>query len=157
MTNSSMSSSLPAGTEASLFETFSSADFQYPESDMSRLAAINPYFMNYNQQQLPSAFNNKVLSGHNQQSVSQFVPTNSLHEVPVSDTKGLINQQQGSQAPQPVQASADVYEVPKHVLHVGHEKPMAREDRVARYAASCSISKTIWQVCKALSLLRIFS
>lgn len=129
-----MSSSLPSGPEVSLFESFSPADFCYPDSDI-RLAAMNPYFMNYNQQQLPpSAFNNKVMSGQHQQPVSQFVPTNSFHEVPVSNSDSAFLQQQGDQSQQPLQKSAESYEVPKNVLHVGSEKPMAREDRVARYS-----------------------
>lgn len=135
MTNSSSmhSSSLPSGPEAAFFDSLSVPPYPFDHPDTSRLAAINPYFMNYDQQQLPSAFSNKVLSGQHQTAVSQFVPTNSHPEAVVSNSDTLWHLQQKANQPQQALQAGEAYEVPKSVLHVGSEKPMAREDRVARY------------------------
>lgn len=136
MTNSSgISSSLPYGSAATYYESLSVPPFLYHHADTSRLSAINPYFMSYDQQQLPSAFNNKASSGQPQRAVSQFVPTNSHPEAVISNSDALWQlQQKGKQSQQALHvASKETYEVPKSMLHVG-EKPMAREDRVARYS-----------------------
>ena len=107
--------------------------FSYPQEDLARLGEMNPYFVGYDQQQqqLPSAFTNKALAGQHQVTVSQFVPTSSHPEAVLSNSAALQQLQQ-KVSRQDKNASAS-YDLPKSTLHVGADKPMAREDRVARY------------------------
>ena len=106
--------------------------FSYPQEDLARLGVMNPYFAEYDQQQQqPSAFTNKCLAGQSQRTVSQFVPTSSHPEAVLINSDALRQLQQKVSLPDKTAAAS--YDLPKSTLHVGADKPMAREERVARY------------------------
>ena len=105
-------------------------------SNMSTIpACINPYFASYDQELLSPAFSKRCLSGQDQRAPSHFIPTSSNTagmQTPVVPTSQVLQVPTAQRL-----ASATSYNVPKDVLHVGDDKPMAREARVARYAMQC--------------------
>ncbi len=110
------------------FNMFSSMDMS---SGMSIIpACINPYFASYDQELLSPAFSKRGLCGQDQRAPSHFIPTSShaagqhMQLVPTSRVPQVLDAQRP--------ATAGSYTVPKDVLHVGDDKPMAREARVAR-------------------------
>ena len=125
----SMSSHMfPVSSDSAYDQTFSmlQASFLNPNPASS---CLNPYFASYDQELLPCAFSKRGFTGQDQRAPSHFIPTG-------SDAAGLsivpsnqIQQDRSIQRP----GSAASYNVPKEVLHVGDDKPMDREARVARY------------------------
>ena len=116
---------------------FNLYDTTYPSGypSMSTIpACINPYFASYDQDLLSPAFSKRGLSSQDHRAPSQFVPTSSHADtMPMSIAP---TNQTSQMAPQ--QPAAATYTPPKHVLHVGDDKPMAREDRVARCPSSAT-------------------
>ena len=130
-TGSSSSSGLQTACDSMYNHNFDMFDTMEMQSGMSTIpACINPYFASYDQEILSPAFSKRGMCGQDQRAPSHFIPISSQaagtqpHIVPthqISHTSAV--QQLSSAAP---------YSVPKELLHVGEEKPMNREARVAR-------------------------
>lgn len=130
----------PASTSSHMFpvcsdsvyeQTFSMLQASFLNPDVPPSSCLNPYFASYDQELLPCAFSKRGLSGQDPRAPSHFIPTSS-NAVGMSVNQPVQNQQSAdSQRPR----SAAAYSIPKDVLHVGEDKPMAREARVARCVA----------------------
>ena len=132
-TASTSSHMFPVGSDGAYEQTFSMLQASFFNPDVQPSSCLNPYFASYDQELLPCAFSKRGLSGgQDQRAPSHFIPTSSnsasMSLVPTSQLQqGMHVQRPGSAAP---------YSVPKDVLHVGEDKPMAREARVARCVAA---------------------
>lgn len=129
---SSSSSGFQTACDSMYNHSFNMLDTMEMHSGMSTIpACINPYFASYDQELLSPAFSKRGMCGQDHRAPSHFVPISSqaagaqLHIVPTHQVS------QASAVQQP--SSAASYSVPKEILHVGEEKPMNREARVARY------------------------
>ena len=149
-TGSTSSQIFPVGSDSAYEQTFSMLQASFLNPDVQPSSYLNPYFASYDQELLPCAFSKRGLSGsQDQRAPSHFIPTSSnlssMSLVPTSQV------QQGTHFQKP--GSAVSYSVPKDVLHVGEDKPMAREARVARcvaastYLLSTGISTLCWLFC----------
>lgn len=122
---STSSHMFPVGSDSAYEQTFSMLQASFMNPDVQPSSCLNPYCASYDQELLPCAFTKRGLSGQDQRAPSHFIPTSSnTAMVPTSQV------QQGSHSLRP--GSAASYSIPKDVLHVGEDKPMAREARVAR-------------------------
>ena len=122
----------PVGSDSAYEQTFSMLQASFLNPDVQPSSCLNPYFASYDQELLPCAFSKRGLSGsQDQRAPSHFIPTSSntasMSLVPTTQV------QQGTLGQRPCSAAS--YSVPKDVLHVGEDKPMAREARVARSVA----------------------
>lgn len=127
-TVSTSSHVFPVGSDSAYEQTFSMLQASFMNPDVQPSSCLNPYFASYDQELLPCAFTKRGLSGQDHRAPSHFIPTSSntasMSLVPTSQA------QQGSHSLRP--GSGASYSIPKDVLHVGEDKPMAREARVAR-------------------------
>lgn len=135
LTASTSSPALPVCSDSAYEQTFSMLQASFLNPDVPPSSCLNPYFASYDQELLPCAFSKRGLSGQDPRAPSHFIPTSSnaasMSVGPVSQIQQAANYQRPR--------SAASYTVPKDVLHVGEDKPMAREARVARCVA-CSSS-----------------
>ncbi|KAL3130722.1 hypothetical protein ABBQ38_000070 [Trebouxia sp. C0009 RCD-2024] len=129
LTASTSSPALPVCSDSAYEQTFSMLQASFLNPDVPPSSCLNPYFASYDQELLPCAFSKRGLSGQDPRAPSHFIPTSSnaasMSVGPVSQIQQAANYQRPR--------SAASYTVPKDVLHVGEDKPMAREARVARY------------------------
>ena len=116
----------PVGSDSAYEQTFSMLQASFMNPDVQPSSCLNPYFASYDQELLPCAFTKRGLSGQDQRAPSHFIPTSSN-----TASMSLVPTSQASHSLRP--GSAASYSIPKDVLHVGEDKPMAREARVARY------------------------
>ena len=127
-TASSSSHMFPLCSESTYDQTFSMLQASFLNPNPPASSCLNPYFASYDQELLPCPFSKRGFSGQDQRTPSQFIPTgsNAVSAMPLVPTRQV--QQDASKG------STASYSVPKDVLHVGDDKPMAREARVARCA-----------------------
>ena len=130
-TASTSSHMFTLGSDSAYEQTFSMLQESFLNPDVPSSSCLNPYFASYDQELLPCAFSKRGFSGQDQRAPSHFIPTGSntasMSVVPTPQ----VQQHSNTQRP----GSATSYKVPKDVLHVGEDKPMAREARVARCVA----------------------
>ena len=127
-TASSGSHMFPVSSDSAYDQTFSMLQASFLNPNPAASSCLNPYFASYDQELLPCAFSKRGMTGQDQRAPSQFIPTGSDTACMSVVLSNQIQQDRGIQRP----GSAASYSVPKEVLHVGDDKPMAREARVAR-------------------------
>lgn len=133
-TASTSSPMFPVCSDSAYEQTFSMLQASFLNPDVPPSSCLNPYFASYDQELLPCAFSKRGLSGQDPRAPSHFIPTSSNAASISMGPASQIQQAANTQRPR----SAASYTVPKDVLHVGEDKPMAREARVARcVACSC--------------------